>query len=299
MAISGFSPMSPLPAMQAGGVTTLPTVNPLSGQPLPNGGMLAAQGAVTEKPGIGSRIVSAMRAAVGELRGTPSAGQLQQQVLAMQAQQPVAVTRPAAATTKKPRTAKKVVHAKTWKTLAPKPAAAAPVATQPTSMLPANATQLQGATVYSYDQNGNPVMAPTMAQLGVNPQMLAGITGAAEAVDPSGPQVNATNQTNISGNGTGVGSAVPVLGAPIISAAPATASGDTPAGAATGGTQAVTNRNDTDVSSRNQGLGYGGFGGYDPAGGLATPYSPYGSSMTGAYTLGTEKRGFFSRLLGL
>jgi hypothetical protein len=168
--------------------------------------------------------------------------------------------------------------------------------------LPANATSLPGATVYSYDQNGQPVMAPTMSQLGVSPQMLAGITGAAERVDPSGPQLNATNQTNVSGLGSGVGSAVPVLGAPILTTPAVTSSGDTAtATGTTGGTQAVTNRNATDVSSRNQGgLGYGTYGGYDPTGGIASPLAPYGSSMTGAYALGTtQNRGFFSRLLGL
>jgi hypothetical protein len=264
--------------------------------------MLAAQAGVVDKPGIGTRLVSAMRAAVGELRGTSSASALQQQVLAMQAQQPVAIAKPAAATTA-PRTAKKVVHAKTWKTLAPRPAAVAPTGApqQPVSTLPANATTIPGATVYSYDQNGQPVMAPTMSQLGISPQMLAGITGAAERVDPSGPQMNATNQTNVSGLGSGIGSAVPVLGAPILTTPAVTSSGDTGAATgSTGGTQSVTNRNATDVANRNQGLGYGGYGGYDPTGGIASPLAPYGSSMTGAYTLGqTDNRGFFSRLLGL
>jgi hypothetical protein len=61
----------------------------------------------------------------------------------------------------------------------------------------------------------------------------------------------------------------------------------------------VTNRNATDINNRNQGLGYGypgGYGGWgDPTGGIATPYSPYGSSMTGAYTLGNQG-GLLSRL---
>jgi hypothetical protein len=311
MAISGFSPTMALPALQAGAPSPLAARSPLGAQLLPNAGMLAAQAGADERPGIGSRIVSAMRAAVGELRGTSSASSLQQQVLAMQAQAPVTVAKPAVAA--KPKPAAKPVstvkhaHAKTWKhhivapaasTVAPTAAVQQPVGTT----LPANATSLPGATVYSYDQNGQPVMAPTMSQLGVSPQMLAGITGAAERVDPSGPQLNATNQTNVSGLGSGVGSAVPVLGAPILTTPAVTSSGDTAtATGTTGGTQAVTNRNATDVSSRNQGgLGYGTYGGYDPTGGIASPLAPYGSSMTGAYALGTtQNRGFFSRLLGL
>ena len=298
MTISGFSPITGLSALGAN--AALPA-NQLAAQGnlLPNGGVLAAQAGTVEKPGIGSRLVSAVKAAIGELRGSSPVSALPTSQLAMQAVQPVSVAKPAA-TTAKPRTAKKVVHAKTWKTLAnpPKAAAAAPVATQPSSTLPVNATQVPGATVYSYDQYGNPV-APTMAQLGVNPQMIQGLAGQVDPDGPQGPQVNATNQTAVGGTGSGLGygSAVPVLGAPILTT-PTTSSGDTNAGSGTGGSQTVTNRNDTDVSSRNQGLGFG-YGGYgDVTGGIATPFSPYGASMTGAY-LGSQNKGFFSRLLGL
>ncbi|MCW2949992.1 MAG: hypothetical protein JWN41_1005, partial [Thermoleophilia bacterium] len=68
--------------------------------------------------------------------------------------------------------------------------------------LPANATQLPNATVYSYDQNGNPAVAglqglpsATQAQLGILPQFgnqIDGLTGS-----PTVPQVNQTNQTSL------------------------------------------------------------------------------------------------------
>lgn len=305
MAISGFTPTTALPTLAPGG-TMLAGSNPLlaaQGGTMPTSAGLAAQAGVGERPGIGSRLMSAMRAAVGELRGDGvNDAQLRTQMLAMHAQAPRAAAKPA--TTDRPRRAKNVKSAKSWKTLAnPPKAAVAPTATQPTagSSLPANATALPGATVYSYDANGQPVMAPTMQQLGVSPTMLQGIHGLTQTVDPDGPQLNATNQTNLSGigSGTGLGTPVPVLGQPILNA-PVTSPGDaapaTPH-AASGGTQLVTNRNSTDQSHR--GFGYGGYGSpFDPTGGVASPYSPYGASMTGAYALGGERRGFLSRLFG-
>lgn len=317
MAISGFTPTA-LPGLVPG--AQLAGSNPLlaaQGGTIPTTSQLAAQAAVGEKPGIAARLMNAMRAAVSELRGMgASDAQIQQQMLALQAQAQQPVTLAKQATVRGARTPK----GKTWtdrqgnlrevgtgKVLKPATGASQHATSQPGaaaqqpvgSTLPSNATTLPGATMYSYDANGNPVAAPTMQQLGVTPTMLQGLTGLAGAVDPDGPQVNATNQTNLSGIGAGMGSQVPVLGAPIVTR-PVTSPGDdaptTPHNGSTGGTQAVTNRNTTDVNNRNQGFGYGYGGWGDPMGGVATPYSPYGASMTGAYALGHERPGFFSRL---
>jgi hypothetical protein len=219
----------------------------------------------------------------------------------MQAQQPVTLARTPKPVTTKAKTftdkqgnVRQVGTGKIIKASTRPAAHAEPTAQQPVGgQLPTNATQLPGATMYSYDANGNPVAAPTMAQLGMSPTMLQGLTGMAGMVDPDGPQgpqVNATNQNSIGGlgSGFGLGSAVPVLGAPILTTSPGDSAPTTPHNGTTGGTQSVTNRNATDVNNRNQGLGYGypgGYGGWgDPTGGIATPFAPYGSSMTGAYT---------------
>ncbi len=315
MTISGFTPTSALPGLVNG--AALSGSNPLLAAPGAAGivggsPLMGAQAGVIEKPGIGSRFMNAMKAAIGELRGGTPTG-YPSQSLALQAplaSAPVTVDKPAAAP-------KRAVKAKTYtdkagnlrqigtgKILKPttRPAATVapqPAAAQPQSQLPVNAAQIPGATVYSYDQNGNPV-APTMQQLGMTPTMLQGLEGMAGAADPDGPQVNATNQTNVgglgSGLGFGLGSAVPVLGAPIVTA-PVTSPGDqpaAPAGTGTGGNQSVTNRNETDVASRNQGFmpGYGTGWGGSPWNGIATPSAPYGSSMTGAYALGSNSRLF-------
>lgn len=181
-----------------------------------------------------------------------------------------------------------------------------------TATLPANATQLPNATVYSYDAAGNPAVAglaglsPQMQQqFGITPQMVAGMT---QGVDPaagrSGAQLNATNQTNMGGMGVGgvMGTAVPVLGQPILNVPDPTLADDAddeakPPHEGSGSSQVVRNSNSTDA--RQSGYGMGGWGGFDATGGMATPYTPYGSSMTGAY-LGQQGgiRGFFSRLLG-
>jgi hypothetical protein len=140
--------------------------------------------------------------------------------------------------------------------------------------------------VYSFDEQGRPTMAGlqgldpvTLQQLGMHAGVLPGIDGLAAASEPTGPQMNATNQTSLALGNAGVGSATPVLGAPIVlpSAQAATA--------AAAGEQRVTNENVTDRDMQSVsplGWGYG-----DLSGGLATPYSPYGPSMTGAYTQGT------------
>jgi len=172
--------------------------------------------------------------------------------------------------------------------------------------LPANATQLPNATVYSYDAAGNPAVAglaglsPQMQQqFGITPQMVSGMT---QGVDPStsGAQLNATNQTNVGGlgvGGMGMGTAVPVLGQPILNVPDPTLEQDDaatkpPHEAASGSSQVVRNSNSTEREQQ-------GIGGWDSWGGMATPYSPYGSSMTGAYVgQQTGVRGFFSRLLG-
>lgn len=330
MTISGLNPINALPQLApSGGLNgSLPNAAQLSGNPL-----LGASAGVNEKPGIGTRLMSAMRSAISELRGTGSsnAGQLvPMQTLPMQAPgagAPVTLNRAPKPAKHAAGASAKFPGAKTWvdkqgnvrqigtgKVLkpgrgaaaAPKPGAAAqaPIGQQPAGVqqpgaqLPSNATQLQGATVYSYDQNGNPV-APTMQQLGMTPTMLQGLQGMVGGVDPDGPQMNATNQSNVglgSGMGMGLGSAVPVLGQPIATSTPApTSPGD--AGAATGstgGSQTVTNENSSDNSSRNQGLGYGwGTGsGWGGLGGVASPMAPYGSSMTGAYALGNASRLF-------
>lgn len=317
MAISGLTPTTALPFAMGTPISGAPLAaqSGLTGNPL-----LGASAGATEKPGLGTRLLNAMKSAISELRGgSPSASALATaQTLAMQAaatpvaSQPVSVSKPAA--NAKP----KFPHAKTWidkqgnvrelgtgKVLkaAAGAAAAAPASTVPAdaSQLQTNATQIPGATVYSYDQNGNPIAAPTMQSLGMTPTMLQGLTGMANGVDPDGPQLNATNQTNLGGIGSmlGMGSAVPVLGQPIAVTQPS--AGDTGAGTGTGGNQSVTNENKTDVSSRNQGpdYGWGGYGGYGgsgwglPFGGVATPGAPYGASMTGAYVLGNSANRLF------
>lgn len=281
MAISGLTPTTALPGL-------VPGANLAAAQQLPGIPLTAASAGASERPGIGTRLLNAMRSAISELRGGSPTG-LGVQSLPMQAvphaQAPVSLAKPGAAA--KP----KFPNAKTWKDAAGnvrelgtgrvvKPAAGAVArpatgAAQPVgSQLPANAVQVPGATVYSYDQQGNPV-APTMQQLGMTPTMLQGLEGVAGAADPSGPQLNATNQTNV-GLGSGLGSATPVLGQPIVTAAPGTPAGTT----RTGGTQSVANENVFDSDSHNQGLGWGsGWGA--PFGGVATPAAPYGSSMLG------------------
>lgn len=315
MAISGFNPTTALPGLVPG--AQLSGSNPLlaaQGGSFPSTSQLAAQAGVGEKPGIASRFMSAMRAAIGELRGQgASEAQIREEMLAMQAQPPVTLAKKPAAGSVAGRKGKtwtdkqgNLREVGTGKVLKPAAGATAPAAAEPQgTALPVNAQQLPGATVYSYDQGGNPVPTPTMQQLGVTPTMLQGLTGMANGVDPEGPrgpQVNATNQSSIGGLGSGLGhgSAVPVLGMPIATAQ-ATSPGDSAPATphnGTGGTQAVTNRNTTDIANRNEGFGYGGYPGAwgDPTGGIATPYSPYGSSMTGAHAVGQGKGGLLSRL---
>lgn len=303
MTISGLSPYAALsgsmPLAQST-ATPLGRPNALPGMPL-NG----ASAGVVERPGIGTRLMSAMRAAVSELRGTPTGGP--STTLAMQA--PVSLT-PTTSAKPKPESKPKHPGAKTWidksgnvrqvgtgavlkanpkaSSTRTEPAGIAPRGPQApvgSSQLPTNATQLPGATVYSYDQYGNPV-APTMQQLGMTPTMLQGLEGLTGSVDPDGPQMNATNQSSLGlGNGFGAGSVVPVLGQPIAITPPATRAAGT-----TGARQSVANENITDVSRRNEGI-FGGWGG-SPWGGIATPSTPYGSSMTGAYALGNGSRLF-------
>lgn len=290
MTISGINPLTTMPTVAANG-TTLAGSNPLlagaTAGPVPTSAQLAAMSGVTEKPGIGTRLVSAMKAAISELRGQGASNeQIRSELLALEAQRPVSLAKSAvAAKPKGAKSAKKVVTAKTWKTLAPKTPAPTANAAVPTAQaqLPANATQLPGATVYSYDQNGNPAVAglqgldpATQQQLGMTPTMLQGVNGLAQAVDPDGPQVNATNQTSLNGTGSGLlGSAVPVLGAPIVTT-PAAAPAAPGSAASTGANQSVTNRNTTDVASRNENPGYGYGTGWGDLSGVASPYSPYG-----------------------
>ncbi len=289
------------PLLAAPGASLAASSNPLFGAPL----------GVSEKPGIGTRFMNAMKAAIGELRGVPSQP-LQPGISLPMVSPALDAPKPAAAP-------KRAVKAKTFtdkqgnvrqvgtgKIVKPAAGAAAAVPTSPTTVapqqqLPANAVQVPGATVYGYDQNGNPV-APTMQSLGMTPTMLQGLEGMAGAADPDGPQLNATNQTNLSGLATGglglgAGSAVPVLGAPIATTPAVTSPGDTPSGTGTGtggANQTVHNRNENDQLNRNQGLGYGGWGGFGgtPWNGIATPSAPYGASMTGAYLLGDSTRRF-------
>ena len=295
--------------------------------------MLAAQGGVagqqslvpslqpyqTEQPGIGARLIGAVKAAFHELRGDGgTSNAMAAQQLAMQAALAPRAASIAPAPAPVPvRTAKKVVHAKTWKTLASTPRPTAAVQPGAAGMagrtLPVNATALPGGVVYSYDGNGNPVatgglagLDPAMQQrLGLTPAMMQGIEGMTQDVDPAGPQLNQTNQLNLSGLGTGgvLGSAVPVLGQPILNpptvvpAATTTTAPTEPGSAALEDGQVVHNANTNDSDTR--GMGYGAGYGW---GGIATPYSPYGASMTGAM-LGTSPGGsgvggFFSRLFG-
>ncbi|MCZ4496417.1 MAG: hypothetical protein JWM25_1000 [Thermoleophilia bacterium] len=277
----------------------------------PMGGMPVA-GMTMEKPSLGARLVNAVKAAISELRGvSPSAAQLGAQQLGASAGLPSGMGMPTAEALATP--VKKTVSAKGM-TLAQRKAVmervakeqeagvvAAPAAAAGAvgTQLPAHATQLPGATVYSYDGNGNPAVAglqglsPQMqSQLGMSPTMLGNVNGLVNSVDPTPvPQTNATNQNNIGAAGMMGASASPVLGAPVLQPA---AAGTNPAGAAT---QSVTNTNSSDRSSLNQDP-YGSFGGtgYGTYG-SATAAQPYGSSMTGAYTQGGIG-GFFSRLLG-
>lgn len=323
MSISGFTPTTTLPAFAA----MQPGANPLSAQ-LPGISMNGAAAGIEEKPGLLSRLRNAMRSAVGELRGTPTS--LPQRTLAMhspEAHAPVSVEKPSASGSAK------FPNAKTWKdrsgsvrelgtgrVLKPAPGAASqqgiapqqgivsPQGTAPQQQLPSNAAVLPGATVYSYDQLGNPV-APTMQQLGMTPTMLQGLEGMAAGVDlqgpqlnPQGPQLNATNQNTVGlgtglglGLGMGIGLGAPVIGQPINTAGPAGPPTPAAAGAAVpgqGGSQVVRNENVSDSSSDNQGLGWGGQGsGWGlPFGGVATPALPFGPSMTGAYGSGVASR---------
>jgi hypothetical protein len=287
MAISGITP-----------ITALPNAAQLSGSPL-----LGASPVGQDKPGIFSRIGSALKAAASALRGDvqPDAA-LGVQSLGMQA-----VASPAPVATSQPTVLTRVdkhgnVREKQSGTILKRangeiPAGAeqlavaaglVPADALAQSQLASNATQVPGATVYSYDQNGNPV---TMSQLGVTPTMLQGLTGMASGADRSAtPQVNATNQNSIGLGGNGLlGTATPVLGQPILVAdesAGAAATGSQPAN------QTVHNENATDIASQNQGIDYGyGLGGLGS--GLATPYSPYGASMTGAYALGSTASRWF------
>lgn len=273
---------------------TLANSNPLlvANAGVPVGSAQAGVGALAEPPSFGARIVNALKAAVGELRGI---GGGQSQNLAMTATAPASVD----------------------------PAAMARAAVPLTSLVPGNATSLPGGTVYSYDANGNPALAglsglpqSTQAQLGMSPTMGQGtsaLMGTASGVAPTAsPQLNMTNQTSVPSTvgGLGIPSATPVLGAPIAiapivdpAAAGTTAAGQ-PAmpgdvGAAVGApglNQTVANRNTND--SRSEMLG-GLFGGLDDMWGQnATGYSSYGPSMNGAVDTGGGVGGFFRRLLG-
>lgn len=279
---------------------------------------------MAEKPSLGARLVNAVKAAISELRGVqPNAAQLGAQQLGLGAPMASLAGAPAAAapvTVKKrgvsaknmtPEARRAVMdRVKQEKAEAAKAGAAAPTAVAGAAMptaatgavastaLPAHATQLPGATVYSYDGNGNPAVAglqglsPQMqSQLGMDPTMLGAVNGLVNSVDPSPvPQVNATNQNNIGHTGLMGASSTPVLGAPI---AQPVAEGDAAAGAGRSN-QSVTNANSNERSALNQDP-YGSYGsqGY----GMSSPYSQYGTSMTGSYPQGGIS-GFFNRLFG-
>jgi len=343
---TGLTTSALLPGLMPTG-RSLSNSNPLLAAGSPSTGVpVAAQAGASSigKSSVSARLVSAMKAAVAELRGTgASDAEIRQQILALQAQTPVTLAKQPSLT--KSHTAAKSGVKPKGKTFtdgagnvrqvgtgtivrAAKPAAGAaaaptrPAPSMPGSTLPGNATQLPGGTVYSYDQNGSPVMnglsglpAATQQQLGMTPTMLQGVNGLVNGVDPMAgpaptPQMNATNQTALNGlNGFGAsglvgGSAVPVLGAPIVqpvTPAVTTAVPGQPANAS-GANQRVTNANTNDQASLNQtpAFGYGGYGssGLPFDGGMASGYSPYGASMTGAYGTTGQKRGFFSRLFG-
>lgn len=327
MAVTGFTPTAAFPGLLPAG-TSLANSNPLLGSSSPHllgapaGAQVGAASLGSPSSSLPTRLVSAMKAAIAELRGSGASDEeVRRQILAMHAS--AGTARGAAAEPSKPRTARKVKSAKTWKTLAAPSAAPAPQrqVTQPTPVQPGltaptqlgmAAAQLPGGTVYTMDPQANPALAglaglppQLQQQLGMNPTMgyagMAGIDGLAAQADQAGPQLNATNQTTLAGS-NGIGSAVPVLGAPIVTAN-AAAAAPAPASGSAGASQTVTNRNANDRDSRQRGFGSpwgSGFG--DPTGGLATPATPYGASMNGAYTLGMsppgQRRGFFSRLFG-
>lgn len=298
----------------------------------------AVVGAQQAQPGIGSRLVLAMKAAISELRGKGATdAQINQQLLAMQAQSQAT---PAAAATAmpagvakakakakpkaaaKPKTAaqKQAAAAKAKQAAAAKAAlpvagaaaagaAVGAVAGSAAGQLPANATQLPNGTVYSYADANNAGLAGLQGlspqqqlQLGIMPTGMGSTLGAlGQRAEGGVPQANVTNQSSTGATGVlgtlGVGIA-PTIGAPILGntnlsapaagttppAAPVT--GQPPMANTTGGNQNVVNRNRSDSGAFNQGtdygMGWGGVGGYPYTGGIATPYSPYGASMTGA-----------------
>lgn len=339
MTVSAMSPSVAMPGLVPTAATSL------QGQPLAGvssamtGGVgSAVVGAQQAQPGIGSRLVSAMKAAITELRGKgASDAQINQQLLAMQAQSQAAATPAAAATATpaavtaakaqvkpkkpaKPKTAaeKKVAAAKAKKAQAAKQAAAAKAAKAVTPLagaaaagaavgavagqqLPANATQLPNGTVYSYADSANPGLAGLQGltpqqqlQMGIMPTGMGNALGAYGQRAEGVPQANVTNQSSTGATGVlgmlGTTGLAPTIGAPImgntnLSAPAAGTPAAAPTANTTGGTQNVTNRNRSDSSGLNQGADYGmGWGGtgYPYTGGIATPYSPYGASMTGA-----------------
>lgn len=293
--MTSISGLSPINAMTTGSQQVMPISSPtrLEGMPLS-----AASIGAAEKPGILTRIRNAMVSAISELRGVSSLTNQAPQSLAMQAGSLPQSTAPVAVSKPRNSVAARFPNAKTWKDrqgnvrevgtgrivkAAARSTSSATVNSGVAGQLPSNATQLQGATMYSFDQNGNPV-APTMQQLGMTPTMLQGLEGLSGGVDPAGSQMNATNQNNL-GLGLGstptLGSSVPILGQPISSslAQPSSGSGSS----SSGGTQSVRNENVSDSSSNNQGfgLGWGDSGWGLPFGGVATPSAPYGASMLG------------------
>ncbi|MBC7459998.1 MAG: hypothetical protein H7287_01415 [Thermoleophilia bacterium] len=372
--------MTPTSALAALGTTQLQqpmnSYAALGAVPL-NGGVGAATLGVANvtaaKPSIGQRLVNAMKAAIGELRGAPAAAPLQTLpagqaiVTSPQPSAPVsptvlgavsgampAGTQTLAATARGTGTAQplanrtklkassltakqkaavkvRVAAAERKEQAAAKAAAKVAVASAGTAAigavpatgaaagaLPANATQLPNATVYSYDQRGNPAVAglaglpqATQQQLGILGQFGNQVDGLA---GQTVPQTNQTNQTSIptgagvGGLGLGMGTSVPTLGQAIYNppvtpetiaaqkvAADKAAAAKAAGTATTGSTQAVHNQNSNDQSALNQNPGYGsgfGFGG-------SGAQLPYGSSMNG-YVPGQQGGigGFFSRLFG-
>lgn len=311
------------------GAPTGATAGLMSGMPA---GSTQVGAAAVGAPPLTARIAAAVKAAVGELRGAPtSALQLPMSPvspeLAPSAAPVAAKAKPAvkakvgtAAHAKKP--AKPVAH-KAAAHPAPEGSAAAaapgvggapvqglPAGTAaavgaqgvPTGLaqLPPNATQLPGATVYSYDGNGNPAIAglqglppQTQQQLGMLPGLGSMADQWGARAEQSVPQINATNQTSLPGGASPVALAGPL--------APGTSTGDTQRiGTSTGAQQRVVNTNSNDQYRRDEGMGYGAglSAGVLPYG-MGSSYQSWGPSMSGVQP-GTSGgfSGFLGRLFG-
>lgn len=304
MTVSAMSPSSMIPAGYIPTASVMPNAQQQLGTygSLPMLGGVGAASSGAQIAGYPSDLTSLLAAASLNPTGTSALGmQAQPAVAAVQTPKAVAkAKKKVKPKAKKVKTkAKSVTKSKVKPKAKPKPKVDTQ-ATPTSANLPANATQLPNGTVYSFADASNPALAGLS---GLTPQQQLALGIMPSSMSQGMPQANITNQSNIDSRnpsgmlGLGLTAGVPTLGAPIASntnlSQAATAQGSSPTtSTTTGGEQKVTNRNNSDngstIANPYSGFGFGGMPNmgmpmpYDYTGGLATPFAPYGASMTGA-----------------